>query len=636
MKYGFLTFLLILISQNGVSQGEGNVWFFGYGVFLDFNFEPPIIYTDGVLFSNEASSSLCNSNGELISYSNTNEIYNFQKKRINGWIPQGGTWPGAGQILQGSMIIPINDSTNFALAIIYDSSNYYSLFYTTINPTLDSGMGAVTQLPLKLDSNLSEKMIATRHANGRDWWVLTHRSISEEFVIIRIDQYGNFESKSINIGHCILPYFGVQAPMIFDEKGEIIASIYDIGKVELFRFDRCTGDISSFDSIINSDSSNLFYGIAFSPNSRFLYIADQNYSVMNKLRQYDLESLYFDSSGIVIWEQQYVQGILQSLGAMKLGPDGKVYVIHVGQNPLANVNLGIINDPNSIDSLCDFVPFSFSLAPSQSFLGLPNMPNYRLGPIYKQPAYAGPDLYICDEESISLGVPDTSGGRCIFWWSPVWGLDDPSLPQPTYTNLGKDTFFVLTVTDTSVQSQCNSTTDTVWVYHESPWSAPNAPDVEICKDGAALIGSATQAGYIYQWDPITGLANANASATIANTGMPQQYVLSITDTAMKSSCRTVYDTVLVDISPCYLPGVIAPGDPGFMQNLEITGIPPGTHLVVYDVTGRLVYRSYDYQNDWPNENQYVAAGLYNYLVEFAEDPFGPLEKIEMRKLLVRK
>ncbi len=631
----FLIFSIMIFAQVIFSQKESNVWFFGWYTILDFNFDPPKVGPNAKIFSYEASSSLCDKIGNLMFYSNGQEIYNKNFERVKGWSNPGGNWNYTHEMAQGSLLLPINDSLVFSFALVYTTPNTRSLYLTAINSTLDSGKGEVISGPTKIDSLLTEKMAAVRHADGKKWWLILHKTNTTEFVELLIDVTGGIQRIAYSTGS-VHTIDGVAATITFNLQGNQFATATDLGKIDILGFDRCNGLIFIVDSIVKPRIYKyLFYGLSFSPNDRFLYASEAFSDDSAWLYQFDLESQNISNSESLIWFKGPPGNDYEVIGNHQLGPDGKIYIAHFESDPKIRENLGVINSPDSPGLASNFVPYSVSLFPTISDLGLPSFPSGVGGPIYSQAADAGPDHLVCEDTSITLGVPDTSGGRCLFWWSPAWGLDDPTLAQPTYTNLGIDTFFVLTVTDTSVQSQCNSTTDTVWVFHEFPWLVPNAPDLELCLDASELIGLDAQAGFTYLWDPKDGLADPEAATTMAAPGLPMQYILTITDTAMKSSCRSVTDTVIVEIAPCYLPGVIAPGDPGFMQNLEITGIPQGTHLSVYDINGRLVYRSYDYQNDWPNDDRYAAAGLYVYVVEFAEDPFGPLGTREIRKLLVR-
>ena len=46
-----------------------------------------------------------------------------------------------------------------------------------------------------------------------------------------------------------------------------------------------------------------------------------------------------------------------------------------------NQNLGVVNFPDSLGLACDFQPFSFYLGGKRTYWGLPNNPEYDLGPV---------------------------------------------------------------------------------------------------------------------------------------------------------------------------------------------------------------------------------------------------------------
>jgi len=50
-----------------------------------------------------------------------------------------------------------------------------------------------------------------------------------------------------------------------------------------------------------------------------------------------------------------------------------------------NMNLSVINSPDSSGAACDFQPWSFYLGGKRSYLGLPNNPDYDLGPLIGSP-----------------------------------------------------------------------------------------------------------------------------------------------------------------------------------------------------------------------------------------------------------
>jgi hypothetical protein len=92
------------------------------------------------------------------------------------------------------------------------------------------------------------------------------------------------------------------------------------------------------------------------------------------------------ASKLVVWTVPYPN----IAGAVRLGPDGKVYVSSQSTGYpydstnyyTENMNLTVINQPNMVGALaCDIQPFSFYLGGKRTYWGLPNNPNYDLGPL---------------------------------------------------------------------------------------------------------------------------------------------------------------------------------------------------------------------------------------------------------------
>ena len=82
---------------------------------------------------------------------------------------------------------------------------------------------------------------------------------------------------------------------------------------------------------------------------------------------------------------------------MQLGPDGKIYI-----SPGGKPYLNVIENPNESGIACNFTQHEF-LLPSQHILGLPNMPNYRLGRLEGSPCdslYVAPEYPACLENQL--------------------------------------------------------------------------------------------------------------------------------------------------------------------------------------------------------------------------------------------
>jgi hypothetical protein len=92
------------------------------------------------------------------------------------------------------------------------------------------------------------------------------------------------------------------------------------------------------------------------------------------------------ASKLVVWNVPYPN----VAGAVRLAPDNKIYIAAQSTGyPYdstnyyhENMNLTVINQPNKVGPFAsDIQPFSFYLGGKRTYWGLPNNPNYDLGPL---------------------------------------------------------------------------------------------------------------------------------------------------------------------------------------------------------------------------------------------------------------
>lgn len=129
-------------------------------------------------------------------------------------------------------------------------------------------------------------MEATKHANGRDWWVLMHRYNSDKFYKILVSQ-DTIQVFDQIIGPVITDDVAGQA--VFSPDGSKYVLITD-NSLDLYDFDRCTGVLSNH-QLLNLPDSIWRTGAAFSPNSQFLYT-----NTYTNIFQYDLWASNINSS----------------------------------------------------------------------------------------------------------------------------------------------------------------------------------------------------------------------------------------------------------------------------------------------------------------------------------------------------
>ena len=162
---------------------RNNIWYFGGNSGLNFNntsAAPPTPLTDGIMAANEGCSSICDEEGRIMFYTDGVTVYN----KLHQVMVNGTSIGGNVSTFQGALIIPHPGNQNLyyiftgdALENGYDNGYRYSV----VDMTADNGNGAVTSKNTLLWSSGSERLAATRHANGVDVWLITNDESSNVF-----------------------------------------------------------------------------------------------------------------------------------------------------------------------------------------------------------------------------------------------------------------------------------------------------------------------------------------------------------------------------------------------------------------------------------------------------------------------
>ncbi|MEO8588459.1 MAG: T9SS type A sorting domain-containing protein, partial [Flavobacteriales bacterium] len=303
-------------------------------------------------------------------------------------------WPEGLHLSQACLILPKPDSPGIYYLFhgtIDDQVAYTAqhLYLTTIDMSLAGGLGAVVTKNQSLinDTLNVGKITAVGHANGRDWWVFCHKVNTNMFHRLLVTPYGMSVDGSQSIGIVRPPDNG---QVCFSPDGSKFAYYFGQDELEIFDFDRCTGTFSNPVFIVVPDL-NPGSGVAFSPNSRCLYV-----SSVEDVYQYDTEAADIAASMVLIahWDGFYSPSppFATVFDIAQLAPDGKMY-IGTGNSTF---HLHVINEPDVVGLACNMVQHGLEL-PYYFFNSLPNHPNYHLGPV---------DGSVCDSLGINTGLPN--------------------------------------------------------------------------------------------------------------------------------------------------------------------------------------------------------------------------------------
>lgn len=391
MKQLFTITAVVFFGCCGFSQNLSGVnWVFGDSCGLNFSSGAPEFFETGVS-SFEAVASVSDTEGNLLFYTNGQAVWNKEHEVMPyGYGLQIGKCPDTlwgSSITQGVIIIPKPLSNNI-FYVFYEES--YWLSYAMIDMSLNGGLGDVMEKNVQLiEVEITEKIQAVKHANGRDWWLalrvfpdfdagetaysfvsflLTPEGISGPYIQIYGDEYDADNGPGVG-------------QMKFTKEGDLLALTR--GKhIDLYDFDRCTGEFFNFYTIY--DVTEFYtYGLEFSGDGNKLYVNTQGPSNKQTVVQYCLNcDTPIPDTKQIIYENTYGD---YWLAQFQLAFNDKIYMstayLDQGNTVWSPVNtyLSVINNPNELGVACDFDTLTIDLQGKRDLASLPNMPNYNLG-----------------------------------------------------------------------------------------------------------------------------------------------------------------------------------------------------------------------------------------------------------------
>ena len=390
--YTIISLLLLLGYSHAQSDPDGkrgNIWLMGYdddvmdslfGVTkIDFNVMPPLVSRDSKPVDfDEATSVICDSSGNLLIYTNNLAIYN----ELNDTIENGDINPNNlanDRLVQGNLLLPLPgfDNIYYLFHEEYtwvggsDQIRIYTLYYSVIDMEANNGAGLVSpvNIPLIQDTLQYGAITATRHGNGRDWWIIVPKANSNLYYKVLLSPDGAEVYHTQSIGSAVLSSLGqsVISPngtaYIRSSSDSFNEPIY----LDVYDFNRCSGELSNhrhFEYLPAAGS-----GVAISPNSRYLY-----FSVAFSIIQYDLWADDIEASGIVVAEYDGYESPFQTtFWLQQLAPDNKIYINCT--NPTTVIH--IIHSPDSAGLACNIEQHGLQL-PTLNAFTIPNSPWYRL------------------------------------------------------------------------------------------------------------------------------------------------------------------------------------------------------------------------------------------------------------------
>ena len=375
--YTAICFSLLLNAQK-----EGTIWYFGDKAGVDFNSGSPVALTDGQMNTFEGCATICDPSGSLLFYTDGRIVWDA----AHDTMPNGTGLLGHPSSTQSAIIVPFPGDTAKYYVFTSDHGGYLDpdikgINYSVVDMNLNGGKGDIT---VKNDSLLNpavEKITAVQHGNGFYIWVLAHGFGDDAFYAWLVTDTGICDPVISNTGSVHNPgsiNYGAAGYMKASPNGTKVAVAIGpyvdgltVTRMELFNFNNNTGKLSAFfrrDYNITNDFSG-YYGVEFSPNSRFLYVAADLY-VPDTPHIYQYDVYAGDSAAIMASETDIIHPDSASeysrLTAMQTAIDGKIYISHFNKT-----YLDVIEYPNNQGLACGLKRNAVSLNGRQCKMGLP-------------------------------------------------------------------------------------------------------------------------------------------------------------------------------------------------------------------------------------------------------------------------
>ena len=514
---GYYTLYLLIISFPVIlnAQKQDYNWLFGGDdnvglILLDFETEPPSVslIENPPLEFDLTNAGISDSTGNLLFYTNGIVVVNAQHQ-----VMENGDSLNPGEVAwdfynegypmhQGALILPkpSSDSLFYIFHAVneYPQSNIPSTFsssflYSLVNPYHNNGQGKVLEknVVLVADTLDVSKIVGVKHGNGRDWWVLFPEQNRYGYHTFLLNPEGILY-QGIRYVHPVAGYGKASVGFAaFSPDGTKYAR-HDIRGlpvghfVRLYDFDRCTGMLSNQIHIPLSDTAGVG-GIAFSPDSRYMYVSSQELIYQFDVTVQDVEA----TKTIVAVTDGYRDTLPNGSvwlfpstfsGAM-LGPDGRIYIHAAGSAR----HLHVIEYPNRAGLACNVRQHSVKF-PASSFRTIPNVPHYRLGPLDGSPCdtlgldnhpLAGFRHAIDSSNSLRVIFTDNSFYEPTTW---LWAFGDGStstLKDPLHKYDAPGTYLVCLTVSNEYDSDTFCREVTVDAPNATEETGPQAPAIKV-------------------------------------------------------------------------------------------------------------------------------------------------------------
>lgn len=486
---------------------------------IDFSTGSPVSLTNsGITFSHESGGSISDVNGNLLFYADGNSVI-FNKNHVP--MPNGTGIIMHNSVTQGCIFVPKPGSATiyymFHIGVPNLGSPPFNLYYSEIDVTMSGGLGAVNankNIPIATSfGDCSEKMSATKHCNGTDYWLLVHSWNGSTFRAYPVTAAGVGAPVISSVGTAHINNAGgsdaIGQMKISPNGAKVALVVMQSTFAELFDFNKNTGVVSN---PINLGSLGLNpYGVEFSPDNSKLYAS--NGATPGVIKQWDLcagSPAAIVASGFPLANDNVL--------SMQLASDGKIYGCKYSGT------LSVINNPNVMGVGSNYVAAGFSVAPQNTGCGLPSFITSYFDTPANTPQATGTQVNSGSCGCVGSATADIctvfGSSPYVYSWSNGTTLGPTTALTSTISNLCPGTYSVI-VSDAACKSDTLNFTITGGGNSFSVTPASTSASCGSSNGTGTVSVTGGTSPYTYLWNPTsqtssaaTGLAAGNYTVTI--------------------------------------------------------------------------------------------------------------------------
>ena len=506
------------------AQQEASNWYFGQNAGLQFNVDTGSVsaLTDGQLSTFEGCTSISNTDGNLLFYSDGRTIWNANHLPMaNANEILGTALKGDESSTSSGLIVPKPEDEDSYYIFTVDEPHHFNssafpgqqdgdgvndgLMYSLVDMTIDAGLGDVDPFEkniqlitydptnaTQVDFKCSEKITAVKADDCTSFWVITH--FVDSFYAFKVDINGVNTTPIISTVGPIVPAEGYRRNALgylkASPNGEkIIIAHHGFstqiggetgGGVYLLDFDNETGIISNPLTLMGPETNDSPYGVEFSAENKKVYATISegiSGAGASRVVQWDLESSDIPNSSVTIHNSNTF-----SAGALQLGLDRKIYRAQAVFSNITTTGryLGVINNPEANGTASNYNETGILLDVNGSFqntsaIGLPpfiqSLFNLEIDII--QNGVSSTELFLCTNDNYTLTAEVIAGATYN------WTKDGIDLPETTF-ELFIDTPGVYEVSVDPNNGDCPIKGEAIVSYYDIP--VANTPETLIVCD----------------------------------------------------------------------------------------------------------------------------------------------------------